>query len=112
LNLIFLQSYRETSSSVVHSSSSTKKLSILAQTTPTRNLKKPILKLGSTPPIDSKPTPRPSKLAGQTSFYGYPSYSAEAPSFRSGSLVGPGFGGLKRSSQVTISQFDDNAYTK
>ena len=87
-------------------------MSILAQTTPTRKLQSPILKLDSTPPIDSKPTPRPSKLPGQTSFYGYASYSAEAPSFRSGSLVGPGFGGLKRSSQVTISQFDDNSYAK
>jgi hypothetical protein len=83
----------------------------LAQTTPTRKPKAQILKLDSTPPVDSKPTPRPSKLPGQSAFYGYTSYS-EIPSFRSGSSVGPGFGGLKRSSQVTISQFDDNAYIK
>jgi len=107
-----LTSYRETSSSVVRSPSATKQTSILAQTTPTRKSKTPILMLDSTPPIDSKPTPRPSKLPGQTSFYGYTPYSAEAPpSFRSGSF-GPGFGGLKRSSQVTLSQFDDNVYIK
>uniref|UniRef100_A0A1D1YFE3 Protein phosphatase 1 regulatory subunit 12C n=1 Tax=Anthurium amnicola TaxID=1678845 RepID=A0A1D1YFE3_9ARAE len=104
-----LTSYRETSSSVVRSPSSTKQMSILAQTTPTRKSKTPILMLDSTPPIDSKPTPRPSKLPGQTSFYGYTSYSAKAPSFQSG---GPGFGGLKRSSQVILSQFDDNVYIK
>jgi len=89
-------------------------MSILAQTTPTRKPKTPMLTLDSTPPIDSKPTPRPSKLPGQTSFYGYTSYSAysKAPSFRSENLVGQGFDGLKRSSQVTLSQFDDNVYIK
>ncbi|CAG8477186.1 1645_t:CDS:2 [Funneliformis mosseae] len=108
-----LTSYRETSSNVIRSpSSSTKQMSILAQTTPVRKAKTQPLKLDSTPPIDSKPTPRPSKLPGQTSFYGYEPYSAEVPSFRSGHLIGSSFDGLKRSAQVTISQFDDNVYIK
>ncbi|CAB4399897.1 hypothetical protein RhiirA5_351660 [Rhizophagus irregularis] len=107
-----LTSYRETSSSVVRSPSSTKQMSILAQTTPTRKPKTQILKLDSTPPIDSKPTPRPSKLPGQTSFYGHTSYYTDESSFRAESLTGPGFGGLKRSSQVTLSQFDDNIYVR
>ncbi|CAG8588606.1 7711_t:CDS:10 [Funneliformis caledonium] len=108
-----LTSYRETSSNVIRSpSSSTKQMSILAQTTPVKKAKTQPLKLDSTPPIDSKPTPRPSKLPGQTSFYGYEPYSAEVPSFRSGHLIGSGFDGLKRSAQVTISQFDDNVYIK
>ncbi|GBC07249.1 hypothetical protein RclHR1_07330007 [Rhizophagus clarus] len=107
-----LTSYRETSSSVVRSPSSTKQMSILAQTTPTRKPKTQTLKLDSTPPIDSKPTPRPSKLQGQTSFYGYTPYSTEESSFRAESSTGRGFDGLKRSSQVTISQFDDNIFVK
>ncbi|CAI2170569.1 11681_t:CDS:10 [Funneliformis geosporum] len=94
-----LTSYRETSSNVIRSPSSTKQMSILAQTTPVRKPKAQPLKLDSTPPIDTKPTPRPSKLPGQSSFYGYEPYSAEVPSFRSGHLIGSGFDGLKRSSQ-------------
>jgi hypothetical protein len=87
-------------------------VSILAQTTPTRKPKTQILKLDSTPPIDSKPTPRPSKLPGQTSFYGYTSSYTNESSFRVESLAGPGLDGLKRSSQVTLSQFDDNVYVR
>ncbi|CAG8608290.1 2278_t:CDS:2 [Acaulospora morrowiae] len=100
-----LTSYREDASKVNRSPSSSQPHSILAQTTPVK--KTLALHLDRTPSPDQKPTPRPSKLHGQTSFLGYDPFTHEHPGSPMTSHTPVGGGVLKRPSQISLSQFDE-----
>ncbi|CAG8475854.1 11977_t:CDS:2 [Acaulospora colombiana] len=100
-----LTSYREDASKVDRSPSSSRPRSILAQTTPTKKMLS--LRLDKTPPPDQKPTPRPSRLHGQSSFMGFDPFAHEHMGSPTISYTSVGSSVFKRPSQVSLSQFDE-----